>query len=203
MSGCFRCHLCGKICLFTTDSVHGHLQTHKINWSAYKLHYLSSDQQPEAKIYHDPSVPWSGFLRQSHATQSFRHNGFESLVQRTSPSLFVSEDVIWMAGGPSGFQEDRGRPAETNMVETRQTDKVNEFPEPSDPDSTPNGRDVENSVGVWLTDDPEECCLMTCGVCQQPVTRLLAHVVASHTMTLENYRQLYPEPVYNRKTHHR
>ena len=51
----FRCHLCGKICLFTIDAVHGHLQCHKINWSAYKQHYLRSDQQPEAKIHHDPS----------------------------------------------------------------------------------------------------------------------------------------------------
>ena len=50
MSGCFRCHLCGKICLFTIDAVHGHLtRVHKMNWGAYKLQYLSSGLQAEVE----------------------------------------------------------------------------------------------------------------------------------------------------------
>ena len=69
MSGCFRCHLCGKICLFTTDAVHGHLHVHKMNWSAYKLRFLSSDQQPVAKIQY-PSESWPGIQRQNHEPQS-------------------------------------------------------------------------------------------------------------------------------------
>jgi hypothetical protein len=39
----FRCHICGKICIFTIDYVHGHLQSHKMTWSVYKALYLSGD----------------------------------------------------------------------------------------------------------------------------------------------------------------
>ena len=37
-----RCLLCGKVCLFTIDSVHAHVSSsHRMNWSAYKEQYLS------------------------------------------------------------------------------------------------------------------------------------------------------------------
>jgi hypothetical protein len=39
----FRCHICGKICIFTIDNVHGHLLSHKMTWSVYKALYLSGD----------------------------------------------------------------------------------------------------------------------------------------------------------------
>ena len=41
----FRCRLCGKIFLFTIDTVHSHLKrSHKISWDTYKQKYLCSDR---------------------------------------------------------------------------------------------------------------------------------------------------------------
>ena len=40
-----RCRLCGKIFLFTIDTVHSHLKrSHKISWDTYKQKYLCSDR---------------------------------------------------------------------------------------------------------------------------------------------------------------
>jgi len=66
-----------------------------------------------------------------------------------------------------------------------------------------NGAPECGDEEIIFTDNPSENCMFICGICRVAVKSIRLHVSKYHQLTTSQYRALYPELEYHRKTYHR
>lgn len=102
-----------------------------------------------------------------------------------------NDEVMWMTS--NGFDEKEGA---ARIWENKDEEDGSGVPE------QPLETDELNDGDMKLTDDPSETCRYICRICRKVCTAIRVHVMR-HQMTPQEYRSLYPETEFERKTYHR
>ena len=182
-----RCRICSEVVQFQRQSLHQHLKRrHGSSFHRYKLEYLLTNNT-EMRQNNSPSPAHLELREQHQSHSSFVNGGIGDnlLLNGTSSVGLNRKEVAWMTGA---VPEDSEEPMETPVFDAQQH---------------PNGRYGGNDPDdLQLTDNVNELCLFICGICHKSVGSLRFHI-KSHQLKLDQYRQMFPDTEYQRKTHHR